>query len=61
MNKYKELLQKNQFAIYRDGQLDRGHFLKQRAKVILQATGHATYRTIEVTVNVLDELVQAAN
>lgn len=48
------------FMIYRDGELDKMHYLKQRAEIILRGVGHVAYKALETTVNVMDEVLQSA-
>lgn len=52
--------QETQFMIYRDGELDKGYYYKQQAIKFAKVVGHLAYTGLEITVNALDELVQAA-
>lgn len=60
-NNTNNIEQTNQiFMIYRDGELDRASYYRQKAEIILRGVGHVAYKALEGTVNVLDEMLQAA-
>lgn len=53
--------QPKQFLIYRDGELDKLHYCRTQAERVLRGVGHVAYKSLELAVNVVDEMVEAVN